>query len=209
MVMTIYALVLAFVIVNLYNSYVSAVNNVAAEATSLTELVQDARGFPPAAQRRIDRAVARYVAELRREFKALRAGHPDPRAQQQLADIFDALESYSPVTNVQQSFYNSATEQLHTIVGERESRLDAAETVIPRPLLQLMILLAVLTLATSLLIKTHNWAVDVAIVATIAVVVSAGLLTAVILQYPFSGSIAVTTEPFDSGTLAQLVRLYT
>ena len=35
------------------------------------------------------------------------------------------------------------------------------------------------------------------------------LLTAVLLEYPFSGSIAVTTKPFDSGTLAQLARLHT
>ena len=208
MVITIFALVLAFVIVNLYNSYVSATNNVAAEATSLTELVQDARGFPSAAQARVDRAVGRYVADVRREFRALRAGHPDPRAQQELDDIFHALESYTPATFPQQQFYVSATEQLHMIVQERESRIDAAETSIPKPLLQLMLLLAVLTLATSLFIQTHYWRVDLAIVATIAVVVSAGLLTAVILQYPFSGSIAVTAEPFDTGTLAQLARPY-
>ena len=47
MVMTMFAVLLAFEIVNLYNSYDSATNNVAAEATSLTELVQDAKGSPP------------------------------------------------------------------------------------------------------------------------------------------------------------------
>src|SRR5690349_10316816 len=128
MVMTIFALVLAFVIVNLYNSYVSAVNNVAAEATSLTELAQDARGFPAVAQARLDRAIGRYVAEVHREFRALRNGHPDPRAEGELADIFHALESYTPRTFTQEQFYVSATEQVHTIVGERESRIDAAET---------------------------------------------------------------------------------
>ena len=210
MVMTIFALVLAFVIVNLYNSYDSAVNNVSAEATSLTELVQDAREFPPAAQRRIDRAVAQYVVEVReREFGQLRIGREDPRSQQLLANMFDAVESYSPVTTAQESFYNAATQQLHTIVSERESRLDAAETSIPKPLLQLMILFAVLTLAISLLIQTHYTPVDMAIVVTIAIVVSAGLLTAVILQYPFSGSIAVESDPFYGGVLAQLAQMYT
>jgi hypothetical protein len=66
-----------------------------------------------------------------------------------------------------------------------------------------------LTLAISLLIKTHRTSVDIAIVVTIAIVVSAGLLTAIILQYPFSGSIAVTSDPFNSGVLAQLVQIYT
>jgi hypothetical protein len=209
MVMTIFALVLAFVIVNLYNSYNSAVNNVAAEATSLTELVQDARELPPPVRRRIDRAVAQYVVEVReREFERLRIGRDDPRSQQLLYNIFYAVQSYSPVTTAQQEFYSAATQQLHTIVGERESRLDAAETSIPKPLLELMILFAVLTLAISLLVKTHYTPVDIAIVVTIAIVVSAGLLTAVILQYPFSGSIAVTSDPFNGGVLAQLVQMY-
>jgi Protein of unknown function (DUF4239) len=209
MVMTIFALVLAFVIVNLYNSYDSAVNNVAAEATSLTELVQDAQEFPPPVRRQILTAIARYVVDVRdREFPALRAGHKEPRSQQFLTKIFDALKSFSPVTAAQTSFYNAATDELHTIVRERESRLDAAETSIPKPLLQLMILLAILTLAISLLIATHHTPVDVTIIVTIAIVVSAGLLTAVILQYPFSGSIAVTSDPFNSGVLAQIARLY-
>jgi hypothetical protein len=53
------------------------------------------------------------------------------------------------------------------------------------------------------LIQTHHTPVDVAIVVTIAIVVGAGLLTAVILQYPFSGSIAVKSDPFNSGVLAR------
>jgi hypothetical protein len=210
MVMTIFALVLAFVIVNLYNSYDSAVNNVSAEATALTELMHDTQEFPPGARNRINRAVAQYIVEVRDvEFPALKEGHHDPRATVLLTNIFKAVESYSPSTAAQQAFYDAATGQLHTIVSEREARLDAAETTIPRPLLVLMVLFAILTLALTLLIQTHYLPLDVGIVVAIAVVVSAGLLTAVILQYPFSGSIAVTSDPFNSGVLADLAKMYT
>jgi hypothetical protein len=209
MVMTMFAVLLAFVIVNLYSTYNSAVDNVAAEATSMTELVQDAGAFPPVVRRRIERAVAQYVVEIRvHEFRALTAGHAAPRAQPLLANIHQIVQGYSPVTTAQQTFYTAVNEQLHTIVGERESRLDAAETSIPKPLLYLMIVLAVLTLAMTLLIVTHNRAVDVAIVVTVAIVISSGLFTAEILQYPFSGSIAVNSEPFNSPALAELVKRY-
>jgi hypothetical protein len=210
MVMTMFAVLLAFVIVNLYTSYNGAVNNVAAEATSLTEIVQDAGAFPPVVRRRIERAVARYVVEVRHsEFRTLREGHAAPRAQPLLANIHQAVQSYSPVTTAQQTFYTAINEHLHTIVSERESRLDAAQTSIPKPLLYLMILLAVLTLAMTLLIVTHTRAVDVAIIVTVAIVISSGLFTAEILQYPFSGTIAVNSEPFDSPVLAGLVKAYT
>jgi hypothetical protein len=210
MVMTMFAVLLAFVIVNLYSSYNGAANNVASEATSLTELAQDAGAFPPAVRRRIERAVAHYVVEVReREFATLKkTGREDLRAEQLLANIHDALQSYSPVTTAQQTFYTAANEQVHTIVGERESRLDAAETAIPKPLLYLMVLLAVLTLAMTLLIATHHKAVDIAIIVTVAIAISSGLFTAEILQYPFSGTIAVNSEPFNSPALAELVKTY-
>ena len=210
MVMTMFAVLLAFVIVNLYSSYNNAVNNVAAEATSLTEIVQDAGVFPPVARRRIERAVAQYVVEIRdHEFRTLRTGHAAPRAELLLASIDGAVQSYSPTTTAQQTFYSAVSEQLHTLVTERENRLDAAETSIPKPLMYLMIVLAVLTLAVTLLIVTHTRAVDVAIVVTIAIVISSGLFTAEILQYPFSGSIAVNSEPFNGPALAELVKRYT
>jgi ABC-type multidrug transport system permease subunit len=72
-----------------------------------------------------------------------------------------------------------------------------------------MILLAVLTLAITLLIVTHHRAVDVTIIVTVAIVISSGLFTAEILQYPFSGTIAVKSDPFNSPALAQLVHMYT
>jgi hypothetical protein len=210
MVMTMLAVLLAFVIVNLYNSYDSAVSNVALEATSLSDLVRDAGNFPPAARSGIERAVAQYVVEVReREFHTLSQGHADPRAEHLLNNLFQAVQRYEPKTNAQQSFYRAALDQLHAVADERESRIDAAETAIPNPLLYLMILLAVLTLATSLFIDTHHDGLDVAVVVVLAVVVSAGLFTALVLQYPFSGSIAVSSEPFDNPPLAHLVQEYT
>jgi hypothetical protein len=88
MVMTMFAVLLAFVIVNLYNSYNGAVDNVAAEATSLTELLEDTDSFPPAERRRVERAVAQYVVEVRnREFQPFKTGGP-----------IRALSSYSPTS---------------------------------------------------------------------------------------------------------------
>jgi hypothetical protein len=208
-VMTMFAVLLAFVIVNLYNSYDSAGANVSLEAFSLSDLVRDAGDFPPAARRNIERAVSHYVVQVRDgEFKTLSQGRADPLAGQRLDDTFRAVQAYEPVTNAQQSFYRAALDQLHAIADERESRLQAAETVIPNPLLSLLILLGALTLASTLFIDTHHDGLDVAVVVAIAVVVSAGMFTALILQYPFSGTIAVSSEPFDSPPLAALEQKY-
>ena len=197
MVMTMFALVLAFVIIHLYSGFQSAGESVSAEANSLSTLVRDAQVFPSAERRRIDRAVAGYVEVVRkREFALLRKGREDPAARGRLALIFSAVQDYSPVTASQQAFYRSAAEQLNAVASERQKRVAAAETSIPGPLLALLAVSALVLLGTSLLIKAHRSAVDIALVVSVAVIVGIGLFTAVILEYPFSGSIAVGSGPF-------------
>jgi hypothetical protein len=201
MVMTLFALVLAFVVVNLYSGYVSAADSVSAEASSLRTLVRDAQAFPAAERLAINRAVADYVTEVRtREFPMLRSGHEDIDARRRLTGLFATVQSYSPTTESQQTFYQSATEQLDAITDERQQRIEAAESSIPGPLLALMIITALVTLAMTVLLKTHRDGLDIVLVVSVAVIVGAGIFTAVILEYPFSGSIAVSSAPFARTT---------
>lgn len=197
MAMTMFALVLAFVIINLYNGFESAVESVSAEANSLSTLVRDAEVFPPAERARIDRAVAGYAEEVRkREFAQLREGRDDPEARSRLALIFSAVQAYSPVTEPQRAFYGSVANELNAVAGARQKRVEAAETSIPTPLLALIVVSGAVLLGTSLLIKAHRPGVDIALVVGVAVIVGVGLFTAFVLEYPFSGSIAVGSGPF-------------
>jgi hypothetical protein len=203
--MTLFALVLAFVVVNLYSDYTSASADVTDEANALGALVQDARAFPPPAERAVDRAVASYVREVRdHEFGALAKGHDDPQATARALDIVDALQSYSPRSETERTFYRAATDQLNLFLGERENRVAKAETEIPAPLLGLLIFLAIVTIAVSFLIRTNRRSVDIALVVVVAVIISSGMLTALILQYPYSGAIAVKSDPLVEGPLAHL-----
>lgn len=202
MVMTLFALVLAFVIVNLYSGYVSAEDNVSAEANSLGTLVRDAQAFPAAERQRITGAVGGYVGEVRdREFAMLRRGHEDLQARRRLTALFDAVQDYSPATEAQRTFYQSVTNELDATASDRQERVEAAETSIPGPLLALMIVSALVTLATTLLLKTHHTGLDIALVLSVTVIVGLGVFTAVILEYPFSGQIAVSSTPFAKAVI--------
>ena len=203
--MTLFALVLAFVVVNLYSDYTSATADVTDEANALGALVQDARAFPPPAQRAVNRAVAGYVQEVRdHEFRALAEGDADPRADARAIGVVDALQSYSPRTETERSFYSAATDQLNLFLGERENRVAKAETEIPSPLLGLLIFLAIVTIAVSFLIRTNRRSVDITLIVVVAVIIASGMLTALILQYPYSGAIAVKSDPLVEGPLAHL-----
>lgn len=208
MVMTLFALVLAFVVVNLYNDYDKASTDVSDEANALGALVQDARTFPRAGEAAVDSAVVSYVLEVRRrEFGRLAEGDLDARAEALVSGIFNAVAGSSPATPTQTAFYRAAVDQLNLFVGERENRIAKAGTSIPPPLLGLLIFLAIATIAVTLLIKTGHAVLDMVLIVAVAVVVSAGLLTALILQYPYSGGIAVSSDAFARGSLTHVVPL--
>lgn len=59
-----------------------------------------------------------------------------------------------------------------------------------------MIVSALVTLATTLLLKTHHTGLDLALVMSVTLIVGLGVFTAAILEYPFSGGIAVSSAPF-------------
>jgi Protein of unknown function (DUF4239) len=208
-VMTLFALLLALVVVDLDSSYNDASKNVSAEANSLSNIEQDADAFPDANKASVEKAVADYIVQVHdHEFPALRDGHEDDTAEQKLLLISTALQAYTPETQTQITFYDSAVSQVDNLVSERHSRVAAAESSVPIPLAVLLLALAVMSIGTSLFVKTHDPRLDLLLVLSIAAVVGLALATTLILEYPFSGSVAVSSDPLVHGPLAQLVRQY-
>lgn len=206
-VMTFFALLLALVIVDLFTSYKDASSDVTAEANTLSKIVQDADAFPVPQQTAVRKAVAAYVVEVRdHEFSDLRSGRQDPDTDRRLTEISQSLQGYVPQTQTQISYYNSATSQVNDLISERHTRVSGAESAVPGVLVVLLLMLAVITLVTAVFLKTHNPGLDLTLLVSIALIVGLGLATVLILEYPFSGSIAVSSDPFTEGTLGQLVQ---
>jgi hypothetical protein len=206
MVMTLFALVLAFAVVTLYDQFSAASDSVTAEATDLSQIVRDSYVFPPAERLKIDNAVKAYVIEVRgKEFPLMHAGKEDLVADDLFQGIFTAFQSYSPQTTAQVGFYNSAVTQLNDAVTQRRARLESVDAALPSAFAALLFLSAIVSILTTFFLSTENSTLEVVLVAAVAVIVGAGMLTALLLQYPFSGSVAVSSHPFVEGALAKIV----
>jgi hypothetical protein len=68
-----------------------------------------------------------------------------------------------------------------------------------------LLLTAVVSIGLTFFLATANTALDLVLISSVSLVVGAGLLTIVLLEYPFSGSVSVSGDPFVSGTLANLL----
>jgi hypothetical protein len=168
-------------------------------------VVQDARAFPAPDRRSINRAVATYVREVRtREFKALADGEHDPVADARALAIVAAVQAYEPRTATQTTFYGAAADQLNVFLGERDNRVCQGRDRDPGSPARAADLPGHTTITVSLFIQTHRPSADTALVVVVSVIVGSGLLTALILQYPYSGAIAVKSDPLTEGLLSRL-----
>lgn len=204
--MTLFAFVLAFGVVSLYDQFNAAGDSVAGEASDLAQIVRASRTFPEATRDQVDKTVKDYVLEVRnREFGLMHDGEDDPKASVLFGKIFTALEDYEPKTRAQVAFYGSAVTELNDAVTHRRARRAEVDASLPRAFSTLIILTAIISILTTFFVVTESRTLEVVLVACMAIIVGAGLLTVLLLQYPFSGSVAVSSDPFVEGVLGCLV----
>jgi hypothetical protein len=138
------------------------------------------------------------------EFPAMRDGKVAPNGQDAVDELFSTLQTVEPTTHAQRGFYQAAAGALTTLAADRRDRIAATDSALPQAFWVLIILTALLSVVMTLFIRAHRLAVDLLMVAAVASVVGVGLLTTLLLEYPFSGSIAVTSTPFLEGALGHL-----
>lgn len=205
-VMTLFAFVLAFGVVSLYDQLNTARESVSGEASSLAQIVRDSRAFPPQTQARIDKAVKAYIVEVReRSFPMMRDGHDDPAASPLFENIFDAIQSYEPKTQSQVAFYGSAVAELNDAVTHQRDRRTLINAALPRAFATLILLTAILSVVMTFFVVTESSTLEFVIISSVAIIVGAGLLAVVLLEYPFSGSVAVSSKPYVEGVLRCVV----
>ncbi len=208
-VTTFFVLVLALAVATLYQNYQDASNNTTAEANALTTLAQDSLAPVPGAGTSVRRAIANYVVAIEtRGFPAVRVARLDPTTDPQLSAVFSAVQRYRPVTTTQRALYDAAVGELNQVVVDRENRVNSADGALPLAFLLLIVFTGVLRILTILLITADRRVVEALLVGAVAAVVGVGWLTVLLLEYPFSGSLSVSSGAYAHGLLAHLVALY-
>ena len=134
----------------------------------------------------------------------MRLGHASPEAAAALADLYNVAQSLHPSSEVAKSQYDSLVGQIKSVYEARLSRLALLESPVSdtmRVLITIAYLIDVLLIA---LILSTRHRMHLALTMIFGMVVAFNIAIATNLDYPFSGDIAVTSQAFVKGNLAQL-----
>jgi hypothetical protein len=124
-------------------------------------------------------------------------GDASPAAQKDFDRLITAVQSLRVHDPTQQEVLGAMLTQVDEAGRERQQRLELSGPQIPAPMWLAVILTSVVTLVFCLLFDVKSARLRYFMVAAVAAVISAALVLALLLEYPFSGTIEVNPAPFE------------
>jgi hypothetical protein len=194
---TIYAVLVAFVIVTQYNQLRSTNDQVAAKAAALTAMTENSRVFPEAEGQQLRDAINAYGrATVVNGFPALaRTGDPEPIADRRLEQMFRALLAVRPATPDETAAYAQTLERLDEVAETKARIVNSAGETVPWPLVMLLTIMGLTLLVVSSVLDTRHRRSHLLILSALALLVSLTLALVVSLNYPFDGILPISDSP--------------
>jgi hypothetical protein len=126
----IYAVILSFVVISVWEQYSDAETNTRQEADAVGNLYRIAGGLPQPSRQALQQAAIAYaVAVVNKEWRAMDEGTaPSQQAVDQMDTLWSALYTVEPSTATDEQLYAAALKQMDALSGHRQERLEAAES---------------------------------------------------------------------------------
>ena len=195
---TIYAVMLGFLVVVVWEAYGDAKGNVAVEASTLTTMYRMTNGMD--AQELKDmrehlRAYAEAVVGKEWDIQA-KTGGAAPEARKQIAAIYREF-SHMPGDTGNSSINREFLQQMSVVTAARNKRTLQAGESVPWVLWLGLIGGATIVIAMSCILYMDTWWPHVVMSGVLTLLIGMLLFITVILAKPFQGALSLKPEPFE------------
>jgi hypothetical protein len=191
-----YAVLLGFAVIVVWERFNDAENAVAREAGAaaaiyrLTHAIGDA---PGAAVR--SRLSAYLEAALTEDWPAMERGRSSPGVTRALDSLYTALFAFHPSDAREVAIQTELLHQVDLLTQARRERLVGAAGTVPGAIWFVLFTGALLTISFTLFFGNENLLAQAMMTAALSVLILSALLVVVVIDHPFAGSVKVTPEP--------------
>jgi amino acid transporter len=193
-----YAVLLAFVVVALWNQYGDARASVEREANELGDLAHMAEGFPGAARQRLFTTMLAYAQSATDdEWPAMAHGADSPRTQSALDDLWRAYLAVEPATNRENALYQTSLDHLSQMSASRRLRIYASRDDLPTVIQVLLWGGGLITIAFTYFFGVKSIRSQALMTAALAGIVAFLLFLVIVLDNPFHGYVRVPPDPLQ------------
>jgi hypothetical protein len=193
-----YAVLLAFVVVAVWEGFRDTEGTVRNEAKAAVDLHRVASVLPGPASADIRRDVITYVKDVRDvEWPRMAVGEASDVVAQDLGQLTKSVFAFNPGTDQEMALYQTALRLLAQLTDNRNERLDSADGSVPTVLWFVLIAGGLITLGYPAFFGSTNLAAQVLMTASLAVLVAIALLLGIVFDHPFTGDVQVSAAPFE------------
>ena len=204
----IYAVLLALVVIAVWEEFGRARVTVESEANALAEIFWLAHRLPEPEGRHLQELAHSYAEEVVEEEWPLMEQGRTPLMEQEhtretpsgwviIDDIRATLQKVEPRTEAEQELYAEGLDQVQRLADARRTRLVAAEESLPTVLWVVLIAGGIMVVGFAYLFGMENTGAHALMVVALAGVIALVLFTIAAMDHPFSGGARIGPEAFE------------
>ncbi len=191
----IYAVLLAFVVIIVWQQFDAAESAVSDEASSVGSLYRDAVALGAEGQA-LRVAVRRYAVNIADVEWPYMARHleEDPRTNPSLNAVWAAVTTLRPANATSADFVSLAVNEVATASQDRRVRVRDSESEIPAPLWLVLIAGGAITVGFTYFFGLESFRAQAIMVSALAAIIALSGLTILTLNLPFTGGVSIKPE---------------
>jgi uncharacterized protein DUF4239 len=200
-----YGVLLAFVVIAVWEDYRNTETAVRNEAKAVADLYRISYALPEKDATAIRERLLSYADQVRNsEWPTMAQGRASKAVADELGRLSQAIFNVQPEDMNDQAINQQALTLLTVITDNRNERLDSADGTAPAILWLVLLIGGLITLGYPAFFGASNLTAQMLMTAALAALVALSLLLAMVFDFPFSGDVKISASPFD-GALQEMV----
>ena len=194
----VYAVLLALVVIAVWEQHERARETVNREANELSEIFCLAHRFQESDGRQLQNLSQSYAEVLiEEEWALMEEGRSSERAWALLDEMRLEIQEMEVTTRADQVVFSEGLGRIHELADARRMRLEEANEGIPSILWVVLAVGGLVTVGFTYLFGLESTSTHTLMVTALAVVIALTLFTVFSLEYPFSGGALIGPEAFE------------
>jgi hypothetical protein len=198
----VYAVLLALLVIAVWEQYQRALETVEGEADSVADIAWLAHRLPETERYQLQEHARSYAQEVvDEEWPLMEQGiegqRGTPEAWNLIDDMRATLQDFEPSTAAEQNVHAEGLDQIDRLGDDRRIRFVAAEEGIPGVLWAVLVFGAVVAVGFTYLFGLRNSWAHRLMVMSLTAVIALVLFTIGAMEYPFSGGARVDPGAFE------------
>ena len=197
-----FAVLLGFMVIAVWESFDAAKTNVATEATALVPLYRSSGNLPKEAGDKIRELTREYIHLVIEDEWPIQAsiGQPSSKARKQIGDLFRSFGNGTITSEMKKEFplsCNVLMQALTDVTNDRNKRNLQANEDVSTVMWVVIMSGAFVVITMSFIIYMERALPHMIISSLMAALIGLLLFSCLILSHPFRGPIAISSEAFE------------